>query len=111
MQVRGLGPLIISLAILVAAAAQAANTPCSKGKGGISHCRGDIFVCNDGSVSASKKSCRAYMGNAGLMGTEPQTMQPSATKACPCRDGLICTGPRGGRYCMDDNGRKSYLRK
>ena len=40
--------------------ALAANTPCSGKKGGISHCRGDKFVCKDGSTSASKKKCSGY---------------------------------------------------
>ena len=26
-------------------------------KGGVSHCDGSKFVCNDGSISASKKIC------------------------------------------------------
>lgn len=33
--------------------------PCSGSKGGVSHCTADgKFVCNDGSVSRSKKVCR-----------------------------------------------------
>ncbi|WP_105465445.1 hypothetical protein [Escherichia coli] len=32
--------------------------PCSGGKGGISHCTSDgRFVCNDGTISRSKKYC------------------------------------------------------
>ncbi len=31
--------------------------PCSGKKGGISHCSGTKFVCNDGTISKSKKSC------------------------------------------------------
>jgi len=38
----------------------AANTPCSGKKGGVSHCDGSKFVCNDGSYSQSKKSCSGY---------------------------------------------------
>lgn len=37
--------------------AMAANTPCSGKKGGVSHCMGGKFVCNDGSISQSKKTC------------------------------------------------------
>ncbi|TRW95542.1 hypothetical protein [Candidatus Methylobacter oryzae] len=33
--------------------AQAQNMPCSGKKGGISHCDGSRFVCNDGSYSRS----------------------------------------------------------
>ena len=31
--------------------------PCSGKKGGIDHCSGSKFICNDGSVSKSKKIC------------------------------------------------------
>jgi len=40
--------------------AEAANTPCSGSKGGIDHCEGSKFVCNDGSYSESTKDCRTY---------------------------------------------------
>lgn len=40
--------------------AAATNTPCSGSKGGISHCSGEKFICNDGSMSQSKKNCQAY---------------------------------------------------
>ncbi len=39
----------------IGAQAVAANYPCSGSKGGISHCNGATFVCNDGSISGSKK--------------------------------------------------------
>ncbi len=88
-----------------------ANTPCSGRKGGIDHCQGETFVCRDGSVSASKKSCEATMGAAGLLSSDAQEMQPTVSGECSCRGGNYCTGPRGGRYCMTDTGTKSYLRK
>ena len=28
--------------------------------------------------------------------------------ACPCSTGVLCTGPKGGRYCLTPNGRKQY---
>jgi hypothetical protein len=37
--------------------ANAANTPCSGKKGGISHCENGRFICNDNTVSQSKKTC------------------------------------------------------
>lgn len=38
--------------------AEARNYPCSKGKGGVSHCTSDgKHVCNDGTISRSKKKC------------------------------------------------------
>ena len=44
-------------AIMLPGLAMAANTPCSGKKGGISHCSGGKFVCNDGSISGSKRVC------------------------------------------------------
>jgi hypothetical protein len=41
------------------AIAAATNYPCSGKKAGVSHCMGKYFVCNDGSVSQSKKICSA----------------------------------------------------
>lgn len=50
--------LMAMLAIaLISAPALAQNTPCSGKKGGVSHCSGGKFVCNDGSISGSKKTC------------------------------------------------------
>lgn len=33
--------------------------------------------------------------------------QPDET--CSCKDQLICTGPKGGRYCITSGSRKRYL--
>lgn len=50
--------LMIALALSLASApALARNEPCSGKKGGVSHCSGGKFVCKDGSISASKKTC------------------------------------------------------
>ncbi len=88
--------------------AHAANTPCSGRKGGVSHCAGETFICNDGSVSASRKNCSAYMGQAS---GDMHGKVGSATADCACRGHMYCTGPRGGRYCLTDDGKKSYLRR
>ncbi|WP_245294249.1 hypothetical protein [Rhizobium etli] len=88
-----------------------ANTPCSGRKGGIDHCQGETFICRDGSVSASKKSCEATMGATGLLSSDAEDMQPTLSGECSCRGANYCTGPRGGRYCLTDSGKKSYLRK
>ncbi|RJG40680.1 hypothetical protein D3Y55_25855 [Mesorhizobium sp. DCY119] len=83
----------------------------------MSHCQGATYICNDGSVSASKKNCAAVFGGRGnsalgLMGKGVSEMAPAnALTECSCRSGLYCTGPRGGQYCLTDTGRKSYLRK
>ncbi|PJX23885.1 hypothetical protein CAP48_12310 [Advenella sp. S44] len=105
------------LSILLIPPAQARNYPCSGAKGGISHCQGETFICNDGSVSASKKDCRATLGrgnaSAAHLFSNNRNMTPSAQKDdnCRCRSGTYCTGPRGGKFCYSDSGRKSYLRK
>ncbi|MBB4188956.1 hypothetical protein GGE07_005635 [Sinorhizobium terangae] len=104
--------LVVAAILLHATNLQAANTPWSGRKGGIAGCRGDTFICNDGSASASKKSCTATMGGAmGLMGGASQSMAPTADEECLCRSGSFCTGPRGGQFCYTDSGAKSYLRK
>ncbi|BFM65297.1 hypothetical protein JUNP406_2300 [Acinetobacter baumannii] len=49
--------LLLVLSSLNFAEAGRGRQPCSGKKGGISHCDGSKFVCNDGSISASKKIC------------------------------------------------------
>ena len=51
--------ILMGLLLALAGGVQAANTPCSGMKGGISHCEGRFFICNDGTHSASKKDCNA----------------------------------------------------
>lgn len=51
--------LLASSFLVVANMADArGREPCSGKKGGISHCSGGKFICNDGSVSRSKQICR-----------------------------------------------------
>ncbi|MHC5306989.1 YdcA family protein [Bartonella sp. LJL80] len=104
--------IIFSFALPLGAAA---NTPCSGRKGGISHCQGATFVCNDGSISASRKNCSVVMGGgaSNFMGGGATTpdMAPSVSGDCSCRSGRYCTGPRGGQFCYTDGGQKSYLRR
>lgn len=98
-------------ALFLAQPASAQNRPCSGKKGGISHCEGQVFVCNDGSASGSTRSCPAYTGTAG---TSAQTLlaAPAVVRSgCSCSSGAYCTGPRGGRYCMTSGGSKRYMRK
>lgn len=80
--------------------------PCSGSKGGVAHCSGTRFVCNDGSLSASKKLCTGAAPARGLMAAPPKR---DAAGDCSCRSGTYCTGPRGGRFCYTDSGSKSYL--
>ena len=107
---------VLACAVMASATfhVNAANYPCSGKKGGVAHCAGEQFVCNDGSISGSKRSCSAEMGGGASrsLGLMPQ---PKPTKSaggdCSCRSGNICTGPRGGQYCYSDSGRKSYVRR
>ena len=104
--------IALAITVFIAVDIQAANTPCSGRKGGIAGCQGDTFICNDGSVSGSTRSCKAYMGGAfGVMGGAGSNMSPAIGSECSCRFGAYCTGPRGGRFCITDSGQKSYLRK
>lgn len=111
------GLICLLLAALFAQPSLATNTPCSGRKGGISHCQGRTFICNDGSVSASKKDCSAEYGGGsdqalGLMGSDGVDLTPTVNQSeCSCRSGHYCIGPRGGHYCLTDGGAKSYLRK
>jgi endonuclease G len=54
--------LIFAVILLLPLASNAANQPCSGKKGGIAHCDGSQFVCNDGSTSKSQKNCAAELG-------------------------------------------------
>ncbi|MDQ9009040.1 hypothetical protein RFI36_04655 [Acinetobacter gerneri] len=49
--------LIITLGFVSVTNAERGRQPCSGGKGGIKQCQGSKFICNDGSISASKKIC------------------------------------------------------
>ena len=50
--------LILVTGVSTIAEAGKGRQPCSGKKGGISHCQGSQFVCNDGYISKSKKICR-----------------------------------------------------
>lgn len=47
----------LCLAVLSTTAEARGREPCSGKKGGISHCESGRFICNDGTVSQSKKTC------------------------------------------------------
>lgn len=105
MRMQGLYCWWLLLAGLMVGTAQAGNTPCSGRKGGISHCAGGSFVCIDGSISASRRICGAGSGASGA-GLAPTPAGPGSS--CPCHSGRLCTGPRGGRYCLTPAGNNSY---
>ncbi len=45
---------------------------------------------------------RTAAGQTSSAGTNPLTSD------CPCSSNNLCTGPKGGRYCINSNGNKSY---
>lgn len=104
----GWRPLLLLLLMSASTCGWAANTPCSGKKGGIDRCDGDLFLCNDGSISGSKKSCAAMFGTQRQ--ARPQTLLDSP-EGCACGTGSFCVGPRGGVYCLTPGGNKSYKRK
>ncbi|WP_414922550.1 hypothetical protein [Pseudomonas sp. IT-P294] len=101
-------PITLLLLCIASTSSWAGNTPCSGKKGGIDRCDGDLFLCNDGSISGSKKSCSAVYG--GQSQARPQTVL-QRNDGCACGTGSFCTGPRGGVYCLTPSGNKSYKRK
>lgn len=104
----GLATLL--LLALIKPTALAANTPCSGQKGGIASCDGELFLCNDGSISGSKKNCSAYFGQDSASSVQPQQLLDN-TSDCRCGTSTFCTGPRGGVYCLTPAGKKSYRKK
>ncbi|WP_374980032.1 hypothetical protein PSGK_30085 [Pseudomonas solani] len=117
LKVHGSLRLLPLLALALAALSQptyAGNTPCSGSKGGIARCDGDLFLCNNGSISGSKRSCPSYLGTSR---TAPNQATPSlrrladSSSECACGTSTFCTGPRGGVYCLTPGGRKCYVRK
>lgn len=52
---------VFATALVLASGAALAKgrQPCSGSKGGVSHCEGETFMCNDGSASRSTRSCSA----------------------------------------------------
>ena len=109
--IAGLKFLVLICALLFGAVAMAANQPCSGKKGGIAGCDGETFVCNDGSISASRKSCSRDMGTRNSPSAMQRQPLLNAAQDCSCGSGGYCTGPRGGVYCLTLSGKKSYKRK
>lgn len=100
------------LASLLSLSVSAANYPCSGSKGGVSHCNGATFICNDGSTSASKRNCSAVHSgqNSNTVNRAYSAPKAGPEGSCSCSSGSYCTGPRGGVYCITSGGKKSYKR-
>ncbi|MBB1199807.1 hypothetical protein EGM70_05765 [Enterobacteriaceae bacterium 89] len=77
--------LMFSILFTLQAEAARGRQPCSGSKGGIAHCTSDgRFVCNDGSLSQSKRFCSGY-GDSGVSqqvkpSTSARKSQPKAMK-------------------------------
>jgi hypothetical protein len=54
---------VVATAVLPTEADARGRTPCSGKKGGVSACQGGKFLCNDGTLSASKKVCGGEGGD------------------------------------------------
>lgn len=65
--------VLLVLSFLFCPPIYAANTPCSGAMGGIDHCQGDKFVCRNGKVSQSKKSCSSYFQSNTVLVPKAQT--------------------------------------
>lgn len=120
---------IISFFLSISVCAYATNTPCSGKKGGISHCDNGNFICNDGSMSASKRICSQQAMNqtggknpslsaassptptAPLASKQPRPSQENTTQSCPCDSANVCTGKRNGTYCTLPSGQKKYQKR
>jgi len=74
--------LVIALLLIgLATTTHARNYPCSGSKGGVSHCEGATWVCNDGTASGSKRNCSAVHGNRG---STPRRAASPVNSECPC---------------------------
>ncbi|ECV4288565.1 hypothetical protein S510_000673 [Salmonella enterica subsp. arizonae] len=69
--------LVSGMLFTAQADAARGRQPCSGSKGGIAHCTSDgRFVCNDGSLSQSKRFCSGY----GSSGTGNQGKPSNSTR-------------------------------
>ncbi|WP_409438258.1 hypothetical protein [Scandinavium sp.] len=66
--------LVLSVIFSLPVEAARGRQPCSGSKGGISHCTSDgYFVCNDGSLSQSKRFCSGYGSSDASNRVKPPT--------------------------------------
>ena len=95
---------LVMLPCLAMPPAMARNYPCSGAKGGISHCQGETFICNDGSVSGSKKHCSATHGSgntaAARLFSNNRNMAPSVKKTpgAVVVAAIIAPAPEAGSF-------------
>ena len=68
---------------------------------------GWLIVRGAGAAGSSGEPVAVVVPVAGSSG-EPVVTASSAVGGCACGSALLCTGPRGGRYCIAADGRKRY---
>ena len=68
---------LLLILLLLPLASVAGDKPCSGKKGGISHCEGSQFVCNDGSSSKSTKDCSRYITGNTTQKAAPEPIKPT----------------------------------
>lgn len=71
---------VFGLLLVANADAGRGRQPCSGSKGGISHCSGSAFVCNDGSFSQSKKICSEYGSGGGHLQNDRKEINSGVAK-------------------------------
>jgi uncharacterized protein YgiM (DUF1202 family) len=55
-----------------------------------------------------RTSRRASSSPRASFKAAPISRSPSMGGSCPCTSSRVCTGPRGGRYCLNSTGSKRY---
>jgi endonuclease YncB( thermonuclease family) len=81
--------IALLLYVCAVGVAGAANYPCSQRKGGVNYCDGEKFVCNDGSISASKQKCSAIK-HGTKDAPKPEKPVPSKNSKKVAATALIC---------------------
>jgi endonuclease G len=71
--------ILLFALLLIPLSTIAGGKPCSGKKGGISHCEGSQFVCNDSSVSKSIKDCSSYIKGNSTQKAAPEFIEPTST--------------------------------
>ena len=52
----------------------------------------------------------AACANAAPSGSLNAPIEAKTDTGCPCSGSKLCTGPRGGRYCITSGGNKRYIK-
>ena len=69
--------ILLFALLLIPLSTIAGGKPCSGKKGGISHCEGSQFVCNNGSISKSSKDCSSYINGNTTQKAAPEFIEPT----------------------------------